>query len=259
MTFKEKFKQLRATLLGIDPGIMNLYYRVIYKPASGSMAQVLDHKLKSLQPFCFVQIGGNDGFINDPVFRFVKRYPCKGIIVEPQKDVFNDRLKKTYRSEKKVILENIAISDKSGIRKLYKLSISNSRWATGLASFKRSSLLDQIEEGYVSRKAKKEGISLPDSIDDWITFEEVNCTTIQDLLIKHQFKTLDFLQIDTEGYDFEIIKTIDFSQLKPLIISYENLHLGEQDKISCEELLVEHGYRLEHIGSDSIAFNKIGL
>ncbi len=256
MTFKERFKKLRAILLGIDPGVMSLYYHFFSKPASQSMAYVLDQKLQSIQPFYFLQVGGNDGFINDPIFRLVKRYPCKGIIVEPQEEVFNDRLKKTYRFEKKVILENIAISDKGGIRKLYKLSISNSRWATGLASFKRSSLIDQIEGGYVTDKAKKEGITLPANIDDCITFEEVNCTTIQDLLIKHRFKTLDFLQIDTEGYDFDIIKTIDFLRLKPLIISYENMHLSEQDKLRCEELLIENGYQLEHIGGDSIAFNK---
>ena len=39
-----------------------------------------------------------------------------------------------------------------------------------------------------------------------ITFEDVNCTTINDLLIKHQFRTLDYLQIDTEGYELNVIK-----------------------------------------------------
>lgn len=83
----------------------------------------------------FMQIGGNEGLVSDPIFKLIKQLPWKGIIVEPQWDVFHSQLKRTYRFEKKVILENVAIAREEGFRTIYKLNFSDSRWATGLATF----------------------------------------------------------------------------------------------------------------------------
>src|SRR5690606_41620417 len=149
----------KLMLLGLDPGFLKLHAKYIYKPNPGSIAEIIDERAKEIPNFQFLQIGGNDGFVNDPIFKFVKRFSWKGIIVEPQKEVFENRLSKTYRFEKNVILENVAIADKSGMRKLYKLGFSNARWATGLASFNRKTLEYQIERNYVARCAKREGRS----------------------------------------------------------------------------------------------------
>jgi len=254
MHYKERFKQVRSILFGLDPGVWDLYYKYLYHPKPNSLQGFIEKRAKGIEPFYFLQIGGNDGFINDPIFKCVKRYPWKGIIVEPQKEVFNQRLKNTYRFEKKVILENIAISDKNEKRKLYKLAISESRWATGLATFDKKTLEAHITNGYVGKQAKKEGITTPEKIEDYLTFEEVECTTIPSLLEKHNFDALNLLQIDTEGYDYEIIKTLDFEVLKPTIISFESEHLSKADFKECRALLESHGYTVEHIQRDSIAY-----
>ena len=91
-------------------------------------------------------------------------------------------------------------------------------------------------------------------MEDYIISEDVYCTTIEDLLIKHNFKSIDLLQIDTEGFDFEIIKTINFSVLKPTMISFENMHLSKSDIIKCEKLLKTNGYLIYNKGRDSIAY-----
>lgn len=246
-------------MLGFDPGFMKLYYKFIYKSKPGSLAHVIEQKVNGVKNFHFLQIGGNDGFANDPIFKFVKRYSWKGIIVEPQKEVFTKRLRRTYRFEKNIILENIAITEKNGIRKLYKLGFTNARWATGLATFDRKTLEFQIERNYVADCAKAQGIALPDNIDDYIISEDVHCSTINDLLIKHHFKTLDLLQIDTEGFDYEIIKNIDFSVLKPTIISYESEHLSKSDFIKCNDLLKLNGYTVNHLERDSVAYLETGI
>ncbi len=254
MNYKEQFKQVRSILLGLDPGLLSLYYKYFYQPQPASMEAIIEAHSKGKRPFYFLQIGGNDGFINDPIFKCVKRYPWTGIIVEPQKEVFEKRLKRTYRLEKKVILENVAIAKQSGMKKLYKLAISNARWATGLATFDRKTLESQIKRKYVDQCAQKEGIKTPARLEDYLTYEEVSCTTIYDLLQKHNFQTLNLLQIDTEGYDFEIIKTIDFLKLKPEIIAFENEHLSKSDMLKCEALLTQNGYTVQHIERDSIAY-----
>ena len=71
----------------------------------------------------------------------------------------------------------------------------------------------------------------------------MQCHTVESILRQHGFDTVDLLQIDAEGYDYEIIKTIDFQQLRPSIIAFEQLHLSERDRDNCIELLASHGYR----------------
>lgn len=253
-TFKQQFYRLRSFLLGIDPGIADWYYRYRYQPKPGSLLARIDELTAGIKPFYFLQVGGNDGFINDPIFRFVKRHGWKGIIVEPQPRVFEQELKRTYRWERRVILENVAIADQPGERTLYKIAFSEARWATGLATFHRPTLLYQIESGYVAKRAAKEGVSLPQHLEDYLSQESVRCTTIQALIDQHGFPQLDLLQIDTEGYDFEIIKTLDFSRLKPRIISFEMEHLDAKDWAACQALLQSQGYTVEVIVRDAIAY-----
>lgn len=252
MNIKEAYKRVRAEFLGIDPVFMPLYCKLFYSPKKGSLAEQLDKNSKN--PFHFLQVGGNDGFANDPIFRFVKKHGWKGIIVEPQEEVFNTRLKKTYRFEKNVHLENKAVTAKTGTKLLYKLAVSNSRWATGLATFSKEVMLDRIKNNdRIKSRALKEGAVLPDNDEDYITTEEVHCVSILDLMSKHDFTGLDLLQIDTEGYDFEIIKTIDFSKLKPRMISFERHLLSQEDQVKCKELLVEQGYNVDDYAGDSLA------
>ena len=73
MNIKEAYKRLRAEFLGFDFILMPLYCKFIYTPKKNSLAAALD-KLGNKKPFHFLQVGGNDGFANDPIFKFVKKY-----------------------------------------------------------------------------------------------------------------------------------------------------------------------------------------
>jgi hypothetical protein len=64
---------------------------------------------------------------------------------------------------------------------------------------------------------------------------------------------VNLLQIDTEGYDFEIIKMVNFETLRPDVIHYEHRHLSDADRVACERLLASHGYRLHVAGVDTTA------
>jgi len=56
--------------------------------------------------------------------------------------------------------------------------------------------------------------------------EVVQCETLSALLNKHNLSSPDLLVIDAEGYDFEILKTIDFAHTKPKYINYEHALLS---------------------------------
>ena len=181
---KENIKIARAYLIGLDPFILNLWYKFYFPLKEGSIDRHIDRYARNKKDFYFIQAGGNDGFINDPIFRFIKKYRWKGIITEPQKDVFEKRLKKTYQRQGNVILENAAISNEIGEKSLYKLSVSNARWATGLAGFSKETLIKQIKNNYVSKKAKKEGLQLPGNIDELITEEKVPASIFCSLILR---------------------------------------------------------------------------
>ena len=84
----------------------------------------------------------------------------------------------------------------------------------------------------------------------------VKCVTVQGLLQSCNVDHVNILQIDAEGYDFEIVKSIDLDVLKPEIICFEFLTLGEQDRSAAVRLLVEHGYRWARQGRDIFAVHS---
>ncbi len=254
MKFKKFLRQVKLQIISMDFGFVRLYYKFFFTPKKNTLQFAIDELAKNKKDFFFIQIGGNDGYSKDPIFKFVKKYRWRGIIVEPQKIVFENQLKKIYKIERQIFLENVAIGKKPGIKKLYKISISESRWATGLASFNKKTIEYQIKRNYVAGRAKREGIKLPRNTSDYITYENVCCATLGNIVEKYNINRLNLLQIDTEGYDFEIIKTIDFDKLRPEMISYENQHLSNKDKEMCEQLLRSQNYMIKNIGRDTLAF-----
>ena len=66
---------------------------------------------------------------------------------------------------------------------------------------------------------------------------------LQSVLDKYNIHEIDYCSIDTEGSEFNIIKSIDFSRTKIKIFSIENNYNSEEIK----NFLEERGYILETI------------
>src|SRR3954447_12802339 len=79
-----------------------------------------------------LQIGANDGVTNDPLHRYLTRHGWRGLLLEPLGDGVHNELRHTYSGSPRVILENVARADSEGSLPLYRVAISNARWATGL-------------------------------------------------------------------------------------------------------------------------------
>jgi FkbM family methyltransferase len=185
----------------------------------------------------FIQIGAHDGLTYDPLRLFVERYHWRGILVEPQPKIFA-RLVENYKGIDSLIFENVAVASQEGTMTLYTFAENSNlpAHATMLASFKKEALL------YNGHGYKGE-----------IVETRVPTVPVEALLKKHNVTEVDILQIDTEGFDYEVIKMFDLSKLKPFIISYESILLSAADRRSCEELLSSHGYRLAVGDIDTIA------
>ncbi len=227
------------------------------RPPLISIYDVLDYfalekKKRGHTIFCF-QVGANDGKNNDPVYKYFKDFGWKGLLVEPQVDVFENGLKKTYENNTNVILENVALAEKEGELPFYRVAISKSRWATGLSSFDKKSLLSHIENGYILRKAKEEGVDIPLSKEELIEEVKVPTSSVDILFNRHKISNIDVLCVDTEGFDFEILKLFNFTKYSPEVVLFESKNLSDRDFISAKKLLVDAGYNLFWEKGDTLA------
>ena len=250
--FKSKYKSLIRYLNHRNSPLIKYYYRNHWTPKKGSIAERIDKYSKSHPNLNFIQIGANDGMEFDPILKFIRRDNWKGILIEPQKHVF-EKLSYLHQNTPDVVLLNAAVSSHDGEQELYKIAFSESRWATGLSSFSKDALLHQFDKGYVKSCMDAEGKTMPENESEWIKTEKVRAISFSTLLKEHGIDSLDFLQIDTEGFDFEIIKMIDFSSFKPGFINFEIAHLSEEDKESCKSLLESQGYEIYQKSRDMMA------
>ncbi|MCP4750551.1 MAG: FkbM family methyltransferase [Proteobacteria bacterium] len=205
---------------------------------------IVTHKLISSNDFFFIQIGANDGIGNDAIHPLVKKYKIRGVVLEPLPDIFAI-LQKNYADEKQITCVNKAIHNELKETQLYRIdSLTDLSglpvWATRIASFDK-----RVIESH--RK------HIPD-IDKRLIHETVQCVSLDELLVDQNVQHVDLLQIDAEGYDYEIIKMINFQKVKPSIIRYEYKHLSRQDFAACLEYLIQNGYRILHEDSDITAY-----
>jgi len=191
----------------------------------------------------FIEIGASDGKSDDPIYKYVVAHGWRGILVEPVKYIF-ERLVNNYKDAgKNLIFENVAIAEKNEVRYIYRYK-ENQRdlpeWYQGTASLLKN--LESRHKGIIS------------NINERLVSDKVNCITFEDLIKKHRVKKIDLLLIDTEGYDFNIIRTINFDTVKPRIIIYETRLLSPEDNTKCEIFLRSKGYRILACRFDNFAF-----
>jgi len=202
--------------------------------------------------FYFIQIGAFDGVTNDPLCAFIRAHHLRGLLVEPQKGPFL-ALQENYRDQPQLKFLNAAISAQDGVRKFYTVRSDAAGlpgWSQQIGSFNLEHLLKH--KNGVPDYGITEGIP---NIEELIQVQEVETLCFDTLLNKADARKVDLLQIDAEGYDYELIKLINFKRLKPRILHYEHMHLSEADRRNCEQYLKDQGYQINHGFADTIAFS----
>lgn len=189
--------------------LLRFGYRLNKTSTINCFEPLLYQCLNLSREFFFLQIGANDGKLADPIYNFVTENHDKlsGLAIEPMKDVFK-QLCDTYKEYPNIKLANIAIHNSAKEMNLYRVDSQKASglpaWTKGIASF------------------NADHHKLSNTPSDAIITEKVNCVTTEELLNQFGIRHLDLLQIDTEGYDAEIILNFDFSKVKPAIIHFEH-------------------------------------
>jgi len=201
-------------------------------PAIDVLRIVLEHAASLTPEFFFIQVGANDGVTYDPIRKYILKYHWHGILIEPQPDIFR-KLVANYDGEAQLRFENAAIAPEDGVVSLFTVDDLHLHV---LASF---------EKEHLSKHKLPKGTPLKEL--------KVPALSVSSLLSRHAVSRIDLLQIDVEGYDFDIIKMFDFNQIKPKIIRFEHAHMAIKTRRECWNYLADWGYSLLTSGMDTLA------
>ena len=191
----------------------------------------------------FVQVGANDGIFSDPLRPYILTCGWRGILVEPQADVF-ERLKANYEHcSDRLVFENVAISSGDDLT-IY--------LPTTLGSENPSHALSVVSS---DPRVLANTIGVPESRLRPVT---VPAVTLDALLERHHFTDIDFLQIDAEGYDWDVLQTLNLDKVAPTLIQIETGHLSRAALSSMAEFLNKAGYLIYYGGyqGDALAMKR---
>lgn len=234
--------------------LVRFNYRFLWRPKPNTLAWFLDNFSQKTPNLFFIQVGSNDGVQNDPLSKFIFRDRWNGIMTEPQPEAYKS-LQYVYQGTG-VRPINMAVDNTVSERKLYRVSFTNARWASGLSSFNRSQLETQVNNGYIDKKCKSEGIIPPAEKESYIAEHSVRCISFEQMMEKFKIEKVDLLHIDTEGYDFEILKQFNLTQYLPGAVVFERTHLAQADRDAAKKMLQNAGYEVFDFGADTAAINK---
>lgn len=192
-----------------------------------------------------VQIGANDGAAGDPLVDAFSKTRWCGLLVEPVPH-FYEALVARYRDRPGVRVERAAVSSIDGEAPLYRLRNvpGQPEWFGQLATLNREVLL-------------KHRPSIPE-IESLLMEESVPTVRLDTLLKRHGVSRIDLLVIDTEGHDFEILRALDFTRFRPVLLMFEHQHLSANDKAAAYALLETQGYKFKETPEgDAIAWRKL--
>jgi len=243
-----KTSLLEATAMGnlkahINTFMAKLGYQIRRLPKEGEEAQLefshlLARRYLESDDFFFIQIGAHDGVKFDGLYDFVTTHECRGIVVEPVGDYFRE-LVTNYAGHPRIVPVNKGIHATESRITIHRISPEHEStlpdWARGSASIFPTNL-----ERYEFPK-------------ECVIQETVDCITLTQLFEMHAVKHVDLLQIDVEGYDFELLKLIEFRVIKPKLIKFEHRSLTAKDQTSARELLLVNGYSLWNDLEDTVA------
>jgi FkbM family methyltransferase len=162
----------------------------------------------------FIEIGANDGITLSNTYLLEKKYNWKGICVEPIPEKFELLVKNRPNSS----CSNNAVYNQSNLDILFDVSSSD--------------LLSGIHE-HVNQARLLDGVT---------TQIIVKTISFTDLLNKFNApKFIEYLSIDTEGSELEILKSLDYDKYIIGLIDVEHNYI-EPARSNIRNFLVSKGY-----------------
>ncbi|HEY1059365.1 MAG TPA: FkbM family methyltransferase [Limnobacter sp.] len=163
---------------------------------------------------------------------------CRGVVVEPLPDLF-EHLTLNYQHYPAIKPIRVAIHPTERAAAIYRVAKqalqNHPDWARGIASFNRGHLL--------SHRIPERDIEAT----------EVACQPLMELILENHLQDLNYLQVDTEGFDHEILKQLDLDICKPGLIKFEKVHMPKAEYTTLAKRLRSYGYQIIDDNRDGLA------
>ncbi len=210
-----------------------------------TFTKLVDSLVADKEDIFFIQVGSNDGVTNDPLRKYIVDLKWRGYLFEPVPFLFA-KLQDLYRDYDRVTLLNAAVSPqrenlvfytvKQNVHDLIDVSVPY--WVSQLSSFKRENItnhLDGVLEPYIEE--------LP-----------VEVMSLDGLMERSRDKDLYLLHIDAEGYDYDVLSTLDLSKYAPKVLILEYVHLTDEIREKLLRELAALNYTVELFVHDLVAY-----
>lgn len=180
----------------------------------------------------FVEVGALDGFGASNTWFFEKERGWSGLLIEPNPAEFN---KRDQNPRPNSIFENCAISDIE--KDINFLSIEGPcNVLSGIMELYNQNHLDRINRELDMYKNYPEGHELHYK-KQVIPMKTVRLETLFD---KYNIKKVDFISIDVEGAELQVLNSINFDKVNISVFMIENNYGLEKET----NFLIKKGYRL---------------
>jgi FkbM family methyltransferase len=187
----------------------------LHRPRPAATAEIADYKSQALQDLFldrwvfreaeggqFIDIGAHDGITYSNTWFFENRRKWQGICVEPNPSVF-----KRLMANRMCTTVNCCVSDKAGSVRFQKIS-GYSEMLSGIADKYEVQHAQRIRDEMQTHGGSSEIISLP-------------ARTFNDIAAEQGLSDVNYVSIDTEGGELEILKSIDFKAVFVHVLSVE--------------------------------------
>lgn len=156
----------------------------------------------------YVDVGANNPDI-DSVTKFFYERGWHGINIEPINSLYKELVKRRGRD----ININVGVSSTAGTLKLREFTKGLHGWSTFDAEL-QAERANQPHKDY-----------------------EVKTAPLSELFAAYKVKTIDFLKIDVEGLEYEVLKSNDWAIYRPKVIMIEN------SEPRCIAFIEDNGYK----------------
>lgn len=201
--------------------------------------KILNKNYREGSSFIFVQVGAHDGISHDTLYDFIKKRKARGVVIEPLFDMY-ERLVINYSYNPGIITVNKAVHPTLKKVDMYRVDPAQHHqfpeWSSGIASL----FPDHHQRSGIPASA--------------MIREEVAADHLSNIITAYQWvSNIDLLQIDVEGFDYQVLKQVDFKKLNPAIIKFEYVNLQKGEVESAIQLLKLNGYVFFYEGLDIVA------
>lgn len=198
----------------------------------------------------FIQLGASDGMLNDPFRAFVVERKWTSVLVEPIPTSF-DRLCSNYKhliscGQVRAINAAVSYCGQEKLR-LYRFS------KTFIEQHPNANVTDFLQKtSFDASHLTKWGATSVSDLEEI----EVDTITIEAIADKYFGGEIDFLAMDLEGYEVNVLLQVNLDLVSPRVILFEIEHIPADKFKTIEDRLSAFHYKIQVHGSDAIAIRS---